>query len=75
MGCEHLDEYYEVFLLGTISDGACADIREHVEGDCPYCLGHLREAALSVYLLSLSPRSVRPDPKQKSQLLRRLRKK
>ena len=74
MGCEHLDEFYELFLLSTISDGACADIRVHIEGDCAYCLEHLREAALSVYLLTLSTRTVRPDPKQKSQLMKRLRK-
>lgn len=75
MGCEHLDEYYELYLLGTISDGGCADVREHLERDCPYCLEHLREAALSVYLLSLPLRTVRPDPKRKAQLMRLLKKK
>jgi hypothetical protein len=74
MGCEHLEEYYELYLVGAISDGACADIHEHFERDCPYCLEHLREAALSIYLLSLTARPVHPAPKLKSQILKRLRK-
>ncbi len=75
MGCQHLDEYYELFLLGTVADGACLDIRHHVEAGCPYCLERLREAAHSIYLLVMTARAARPDPKLKSQLLKKLRKK
>ncbi len=75
MGCQHLDEFYELYLLGTITDGACLDIGEHARRDCPYCLEHLREAAHSIYLLTMPAHTARPDPKLKSQLLKRLRKK
>ncbi len=74
MGCEPLDEYYELYVLGVAADGAGDDIRDHVENGCSYCLEHLREAALSIYLL-LSTRAAKPDPKLRSQLLRRFRKK
>lgn len=75
MGCQHLDEYYELWLLGTLEGEACAAIREHAARGCPYCLERLREAARTVYLLIQPPRLIRPDPKRKARLLRRLRKK
>ncbi len=74
MGCEHLDEFYELYLLGTITDGACLDIAEHVERACPYCLERLREAVHSVYLLTLTAHSARPSPRLKAQLLKQIRK-
>ena len=74
MGCQHLDQNYELFLLGALSVEEDASIREHVERSCPYCLEQLREAALTVYFLTWAGRPERPDPKQKSTLLRRLRK-
>jgi hypothetical protein len=74
VGCQHLDQNYELFLLGALSVEEDASIREHVERSCPYCLEQLREAALTVYFLTWAGRPERPDPKQKSTLLRRLRK-
>jgi hypothetical protein len=75
MDCRYLDEYYELCLLGTMSGDAAAAIREHVSNQCPHCLARLREAARTVYFLSQPARTVRPDPKRKAQLLRRLHKK
>lgn len=75
MGCEHLDEYYELYLLGAIPEGACLDISEHIGRECPYCLERLREAAHSIYLLTMTARPARLNPKLKSQLMKRLRKK
>lgn len=78
MGCQHLGELYELFLLCAVSAEDYAKVHEHVERQCPCCLEQLREAALSVYFLSQVARPIRssrPDPRQKSQLLRRLRKK
>ena len=74
MGCEHLDEFYELYLLGTITEGACIDIGEHLERGCPYCTEHLREAAQSVYLLTMTAHTARPNPILKSQIMKRLRK-
>jgi hypothetical protein len=75
MGCEHLDEYFELYLLGATADGACLDIQEHVERKCPYCIERLREAAHSIYLLTLTARPARLNPKLKSQLMKKLRRK
>jgi hypothetical protein len=75
MDCRYLDEYYELYLLGTITGEVCATIREHARNRCPYCLERLREAVRTVYLLSQPARTARPDPKLKAQLLRRLHKK
>ncbi len=75
MDCQYLDEIAELCLLGGFVGGTCAGLREHLERGCPACLEHLREAALTVYLLSQTTRPARPSPKVKSQLLSRLRKK
>jgi len=74
VGCQYLDQIYELFLLGALSAEEDASVQEHVERGCPYCLEQLREAALTVYFLTWVGRGARPDPKQKSALLRRLRK-
>jgi len=75
MGCQYLEDVYELYLLGTASGEDCASVSEHLERGCPECIEHLREAALTVYLLGQPARPARLDPKQKSRLLRRLRKK
>ena len=75
MGCQRLDESYELFLLGALPAGEAADVSEHVERGCSYCLEHLREAALTVYLLSQTARPARLDQKLKSQVLRHVRNK
>ncbi len=74
MGCQHLDDIYELYLLGTLEPQEYAIVREHLERHCPYCLDHLREATQTIYLLTLLTRPARPDPKQKARLLQRLRK-
>jgi hypothetical protein len=75
MVCHDLDEYYEMYMLGTLTEGVASEIGEHLERGCPYCLVRLREAARTIYLLAQMTPAVRPGPKQKSQLLRRLNKK
>jgi len=75
MGCEHLDDYYELYLLGLVPEGAGEDIHDHAASGCVYCMEHLREATLSIYLLTLAAKPLRPDPKLKARVLRRSRKK
>ncbi len=75
MGCQPLEDLFELFLLGTLPREEYVVVDEHVERGCPNCLERLREASQTVYLFSLMTRQARPDPKQKAQLLRRLRKK
>lgn len=72
MDCRYLDELYELFLLGLLKAPAAAEIQEHVERECPYCLEHLREAAQAVYLLISSAKPRKPGPGAKAELLRRL---
>lgn len=75
MDGQHLDEIYELYLLGTLAGEGGADVGEHLRRGCASCLDRLREAALTVYLLCQMTPTARPDPKLKSRLLRRLRKK
>jgi hypothetical protein len=75
MGCQHLEDLHELFLLGALSDATAAELRDHLERHCASCLERIREAAQTVYLLSLTTKTARPNPKLKLQLLRRLRNK
>jgi len=75
MDCRHLEDSYELFLLGAATEEETVEIGEHLAGGCATCLHHLREAALTLYLLSLTVHPARPNPKAKAHLLHRLRKK
>ena len=74
MGCQHLDDLYELYLLGALEHEESAAVRQHLERRCPYCIGRLREATLTVHLFTLLAPATRLSPKPKDQLLSRLRK-
>jgi hypothetical protein len=74
MGCQHLEDLYELFLLGTLPEASAAELRGHLETGCPTCQRRVRDATLTVYLLSLRTKRARPNPKLKARLLQRLRK-
>ena len=74
MVCQHLEDYYELFLLGALADTVAEEIHSHLERGCAPCLDRVREAALTVYLLCLPPKGARPNPRLKAQLLHCLRK-
>jgi hypothetical protein len=63
-----------LFLLGALSDEGSLELREHLTQGCEHCLARVKEAARTVYLLSLSARPASPGPKAKAELLRLLRK-
>jgi len=75
MGCQHLEELYELWLLGAIPEQGSVDLREHLERDCPHCLARIRDAAQTVYLLGLAAKPARPRPRVKAELLRRISRK
>jgi hypothetical protein len=64
-----------LFLLGALSDEGSLELRKHLDQGCEHCLERVKEAARTVYLLSLSARPVSPGPKAKTDLLRLLRSK
>lgn len=72
MGCQHLEDEYELYLLGALSPGAGGDLELHLSAQCPNCQQGLREAAESVYWLVQSAEPVRPRPVVRSRLLARL---
>ena len=72
MGCQYLEELYELFMLGALSEEASVELHNHLARGCEHCRARLREAAGMVYLLCLGSKSVRPSPKLKSQILRHL---
>lgn len=72
MGCQHLEDDYELYLLGALSDDAPGDLRLHLSAQCPNCAQGLREAAESLYWLVQSTEAVKPHPAVKSRLAARL---
>jgi hypothetical protein len=72
MGCQHLEEIYELWLLGAISEQGSVDLREHLARACPNCLGRIREAMETVYLLASASKPARPHPRVKSEFLRQI---
>jgi hypothetical protein len=72
MDCRYLDDIYELFLLGLMKPKEAAEVKEHIERGCPYCLDHLREAAQTVYFLLSSSKPRKPAPGAKAELLRHL---
>lgn len=75
MGCQYLEELYELWWLGALSEQGSQDLREHLAQGCPHCLARVRDAAETVYLLGLGPKPLRPHPRVKSELLRQISRK
>jgi hypothetical protein len=72
MDCNHLEDLYELYVLGVLAAGEGDDVRKHVGGKCPRCLDALREAAEAVYWLAQTVAPVQPRPAVRAGLLRRL---
>lgn len=51
------------------------EVCEHLARGCEQCLARAKEAAQTVYLLSLTARPAAPSPKTKTELLRAVRNK
>jgi hypothetical protein len=62
-----------LFLLGALSDEDSLQLREHLTEGCEPCLERVKEAARTVYLLSLTAKPASPGPKAKADLLRLLK--
>jgi hypothetical protein len=75
LDCRHLENIYELFLLGALSQEDSLPLREHLSQGCDHCLERLKEAAQTVYLLSLAAKPVSPGPKAKAELLRAVKSK
>ncbi len=73
MECQYLDDVYELFLLGLLKPKETAEMKEHLERGCPYCLDHLREAAQSVYFVLSGSKSRKPPAQVKTDILHSLR--
>ncbi|MGH9403367.1 MAG: hypothetical protein ACRD2P_14805 [Terriglobia bacterium] len=73
MDCRHLENTYELFLLGALGDAGAAKVQEHLDRDCPNCIDGLREATLALFALLQPANPVRSTPKQRSHFLQRLK--
>jgi hypothetical protein len=62
-----------LFLLGALPVEASQALREHLTEGCEHCLERVKEAARTVYLLSLTAKPASPRPKAKADLLRLLK--
>jgi hypothetical protein len=70
LDCRHLENIYELFLLEALPDEGALELREHLTQGCEHCRERVKEAARTVYLLSLTAKPVSPGPKAKADLLR-----
>lgn len=60
-----MEELYELYVLGALEPGLAAEIEQHLEDQCEYCLGRLQEAtALSTAMAGIA------DPKKPPKRLR-----
>ncbi len=75
MGCQHLDDLYELYLLGALEVEESEAIAEHLARNCPYCLEHLREAAQTIHLITFLAPAGRPGQGLRARLLERVKKK
>ncbi len=75
MGCQYLEDLYELFLLGALAEQSASELHEHLARGCPNCLARIREAVETVYLLSLTSKPLRPNPRVKMELLHQLQRK
>ncbi len=73
MGCQSLDDIYELYLLGVLSAEESAEVSAHVRRGCPYCLDRLRESAQVVSLVALNTLPAPPSARHKAALLERVK--
>jgi hypothetical protein len=75
LDCRHLENIYELFLLGVLAEDESMQLRAHLAQGCANCVQRLKEAARTVYLLSLTTKSLAPGTKAKAELMRLLKSK
>jgi len=74
MGCQYLEELYELWALGALAGPAAQELGEHLERGCEHCRARVREATEMVYILGLATRPARPPARVKTELLREIAK-
>ncbi len=72
MVCRHLEEGYEIYLLGALDHSEQEELHQHVLEGCAACTAELREAAENLYWFLQNVAPVRPSTAMKSRLLQRL---
>ena len=72
MDCRHLEDGYEIYLLGALDRGEHEELHQHVRQGCAYCAGELREAAENLYWFLQNVSPVQPPAAMRSRLLQRL---
>ena len=75
MDCRPLENIYELFLLGALAEEDSLPLCEHLSQGCATCAPRLKEAARTVYLLSLTVKWQAPGPKAKTELMRLIKSK
>ena len=75
MDCRHLDDIYELYLLGLLTDEEAEGLGDHLKRDCPYCLARLREASETVFFFLTALSKGRPSQKAKAAILKRISRK
>ena len=72
MDCQHLEDLYELYLLGGLAGNERHTLDEHLRASCPRCLPGLREAAETLFWLVHNSSPARPRPALRTRLVARL---
>jgi anti-sigma-K factor RskA len=64
-----MDELYELYLLGVLELPEAAEIREHLNRNCEYCLSRIRESSAVVASLASLAEPVAPPTELKERIL------
>ena len=64
-----MDELYELYLLGVLEYAEAAEIQEHLNRKCEYCLAHIRESSAVVASFASLAEVTPPPPELRERVL------
>ena len=73
MDCRHLEDLYELFVLGALPSEEDELVRDHLKRGCPTCQSGIHRSAVTIYAFLETCRPIRSTPRQKAHLLQRLK--
>jgi anti-sigma-K factor RskA len=73
LGCEEYEDRLIEHVLGTLSQNASSELREHLARGCPYCAGQLAELQETLSLLPLGLPETEAPANVRERLLKRAR--
>src|ERR1700683_4193041 len=69
MNCDQLRDYYELYALGIAEDPEAAEIRAHLERNCPTCVPGVRVARELTTLIGAAAPAAEPPARLRQRVL------